>query len=160
MRNPVKKLQPDWTRIRRFAVHRIERLFASKVFREQLFQLDGSKYPNMRINLQTNGVLLTPKSWRRMKAIHANISAVIVSIDAATQPTYEITRSFCSNVFGTLIIHATRTLCRCCLMHGCMILLRTPEIWVSISKWRNRILLYRVKSNFPHLHYLLELVVR
>src|SRR5665811_887879 len=29
MRNPVKKLQSDWTRIRRFAVHRIERLFAS-----------------------------------------------------------------------------------------------------------------------------------
>jgi len=66
--------------------------FASKIFREQLFALDGRKYPNMRINLQTNGVLLTPKTWRRMHAIHENIEAVFLSIDAATEPTYDITR--------------------------------------------------------------------
>jgi len=66
--------------------------FASKVFRQQLFALDGHKYPNMRINLQTNGVLLTPKTWRRMHAIHENIEAVFLSIDAATEQTYNITR--------------------------------------------------------------------
>jgi len=66
--------------------------FASKVFRQQLFALDGRKYPNMRINLQTNGVLLTPKTWRRMHAIHENIEHVFLSIDAATEPTYNITR--------------------------------------------------------------------
>ncbi len=66
--------------------------FASKVFREQLFALDGRKYPNMRINLQTNGVLLTPRTWQRMQAIHANIEAVIISFDAATEATYDITR--------------------------------------------------------------------
>lgn len=66
--------------------------FASKVFRDQLFALDGRKYPNMRINLQTNGVLLTPKTWRRMQAIHKNIETVIVSFDAATEATYNITR--------------------------------------------------------------------
>jgi sulfatase maturation enzyme AslB (radical SAM superfamily) len=66
--------------------------FASKVFREQLFALDGRKFPNMRINLQTNGVLLTPKTWRRMHAIHENIEAVFLSIDAATEQTYNITR--------------------------------------------------------------------
>jgi len=66
--------------------------FASKVFRQQLFALDGRKYPNMRINLQTNGVLLTPKTWRRMHAIHENIEYVFLSIDAATEATYNITR--------------------------------------------------------------------
>ena len=66
--------------------------FASKVFREQLFILDGNSYPNMRINLQTNGVLLTPKTWRRMRAIHDNIATVLISIDAATKATYDITR--------------------------------------------------------------------
>jgi len=66
--------------------------FASKVFRKQLFALDGSRYPNMRINLQTNGVLLTPKTWRRMHAIHDNIATVLISIDAATKATYDITR--------------------------------------------------------------------
>ena len=66
--------------------------FASKVFRELLFSLDGRKYPNMRINLQTNGVLLTPKTWRRMHAIHENVMTVLLSIDAATKETYDITR--------------------------------------------------------------------
>lgn len=66
--------------------------FASKIFRQQLFALDGRQYPNMRINLQTNGVLLTPKTWRRMHRIHDNIEAVLLSIDAATEPTYNITR--------------------------------------------------------------------
>jgi sulfatase maturation enzyme AslB (radical SAM superfamily) len=66
--------------------------FASKVFRNQLFALNGREYPNMRINLQTNGVLLTPKTWRRMHAIHENIGAVFLSIDAATEQTYNITR--------------------------------------------------------------------
>lgn len=66
--------------------------FASKIFREQLFALDGHKYPNMNITLQTNGVLLTPKTWRRMHAVHKNINAVILSIDAATEATYNITR--------------------------------------------------------------------
>ena len=66
--------------------------FASKVFREQLFALDGREYPNMRVNLQTNGVLLTPRTWRRMHAIHENIEAVIVSFDAATEATYNIPR--------------------------------------------------------------------
>ncbi|MCP4048645.1 MAG: radical SAM protein [Gammaproteobacteria bacterium] len=66
--------------------------FASKVFRKQLFTLDGRRYPNMQINLQTNGVLLTPKTWRRMHAIHDNIATVLISIDAATKATYDITR--------------------------------------------------------------------
>src|SRR6185503_6876369 len=30
--------------------------FASRVFREFLFELDGSRFPNMQVNLQTNGV--------------------------------------------------------------------------------------------------------
>jgi sulfatase maturation enzyme AslB (radical SAM superfamily) len=66
--------------------------FASKVFRELLYTLDGSQFPNMRINLQTNGVLLTPRSWQRMHRIHSNITAIFISIDAGTEATYGITR--------------------------------------------------------------------
>ena len=80
--------------------------FASKVFRQQLFELDGDKYPNMRINLQTNGVLLTPKTWRRMHAIHKNIETVFLSIDAATQTTYNITRR--GGHWETLMENCTR----------------------------------------------------
>ncbi|MFT5770011.1 MAG: sulfatase maturation enzyme AslB (radical SAM superfamily) [Lysobacterales bacterium] len=66
--------------------------FASRVYRDLLYSLKGSDYPNMQIALQTNGVLLTPRNWQRMKSIHNNILSVIISFDAATEETYNITR--------------------------------------------------------------------
>lgn len=66
--------------------------FASRIFREFLFELDGEDFPNLGVNLQTNGVLLTPKNWRRMQRIHKNINTVLVSFDAARPETYAITR--------------------------------------------------------------------
>jgi len=66
--------------------------FASRIFREFLFGVDGNDFPNLKINLQTNGVLLTPKNWRRMHRIHGNIETVLVSFDAARPETYAITR--------------------------------------------------------------------
>jgi MoaA/NifB/PqqE/SkfB family radical SAM enzyme len=66
--------------------------FASRAYRELLYSLDGSLYPNMKIALQTNGVLLTPRNWERMRKIHANISTILISFDAATEETYGHTR--------------------------------------------------------------------
>ncbi len=66
--------------------------FASKIYREFLFGLNGADFPNLSIDLQTNGVLLTPATWRRMENIHANIRNIYVSFDAATPEVYAITR--------------------------------------------------------------------
>lgn len=66
--------------------------FGSKIFREFLFNIDGEKYPNVEISLQTNGVMFTPKYWKKMKKIHKNLKTVIISVDAATQETYDIVR--------------------------------------------------------------------
>ena len=66
--------------------------FGSRVFREFLCDFDGANFPNMRINLQTNGVMFTPKQWQRLHKLHGKIKCVIVSFDAATEPTYNITR--------------------------------------------------------------------
>lgn len=66
--------------------------FASKVFRDFLFGLDGRDFPNLEISLQTNGVLLTPRTWQRLHRIRNNITDVIVSFDAATPETYAVTR--------------------------------------------------------------------
>jgi sulfatase maturation enzyme AslB (radical SAM superfamily) len=66
--------------------------FASRVYRELLYSLKGSDFPNMKIALQTNGVLLTPRNWERMKGVHDNISSIIISMDAATEETYKLTR--------------------------------------------------------------------
>ncbi len=66
--------------------------FASRMFREFLFEIDGADFPNLKVNLQTNGLLLTPRNWNRIRGIHGNLGEVIVSFDAASERTYGITR--------------------------------------------------------------------
>ena len=66
--------------------------FGSRMFREFLFALDGSRFPNLKINLQSNGVLFTPETWRRIAKIHTNLQGVLVSFDAASETTYAVTR--------------------------------------------------------------------
>jgi len=66
--------------------------FASRVYRELLYTLKGSDFPNMKIALQTNGVLLTPRNWQRMAGVHNNIVSIIISFDAASEDTYLVTR--------------------------------------------------------------------
>ena len=66
--------------------------FGSKLFRNMLFNIDGALFPNVYINLQTNGVLFTERYWNKMSRIQKNINTVIVSIDAGTEETYKIVR--------------------------------------------------------------------
>lgn len=62
--------------------------FASAVFRQFLENLNGRDYPNLTIDLQTNGVLFTSIMWERIHKIHKNIGQVVVSVDAAKEETY------------------------------------------------------------------------
>lgn len=66
--------------------------FGSKLFRDLLFGLDGSLYPNVRIRLHTNGVALTPAVWGKMARIHKNLEGIMVSVDAGNEADYQITR--------------------------------------------------------------------
>tara|TARA_R100000008_G_scaffold77093_1_gene57345 strand:- start:102 stop:788 length:687 start_codon:yes stop_codon:yes gene_type:complete len=66
--------------------------FGSKIFRDFLINFDGEQHPNITINLQTNGVMFTEKMWNMMHKCHNNIAEVIVSIDAATEETYDKVR--------------------------------------------------------------------
>ena len=43
--------------------------FGSKLFRELLFSIDGEKFPRVFFNLQTNGVMFTPRYWDKIKRI-------------------------------------------------------------------------------------------
>lgn len=54
--------------------------------RKMLLEFNRVSYPQLKINLLTNGVLL-PKFWERIK--HLNFGYINVSIDAATKETYE-----------------------------------------------------------------------
>ena len=57
-----------------------------------MLEFDGAQYPNVKIDLQTNGVMFTPKMWRNLHKIHKNIRVVMISFDAALPSTYNITR--------------------------------------------------------------------
>ena len=62
--------------------------FASLVFRNFLESLNGENFPNLTIDLQTNGVLLNEKMWEKLKKIHNNINSIFLSLDAASKETY------------------------------------------------------------------------
>jgi MoaA/NifB/PqqE/SkfB family radical SAM enzyme len=60
--------------------------FARPDTRELMLNLDSSLYPELRINLLTNGLLL-PRYWDRVQ--HLNFGFLNISCDAATGQTYE-----------------------------------------------------------------------
>lgn len=60
--------------------------FARPDTRELLFNIDSARYPDLKINLLTNGLLL-PKYWDRIKNL--NFGYLDMSVDAATPETYE-----------------------------------------------------------------------
>jgi len=66
--------------------------FVGEYFRKLLFELEGDKHPGMTIQIMTNGVLFNQQAWQKMHKIHSNLSMVCISIDAATESTYQITR--------------------------------------------------------------------
>jgi len=64
--------------------------FFSKSFRQFLIEFDPRRYPKMkRIHIHTNGILWTEQLWERMKSVHPFVKSCEISIDAATQDTYE-----------------------------------------------------------------------
>lgn len=63
--------------------------FASKIYRDMLQKIDGSLFPNLTVNLQTNGVMFTPKMWEKINKIHNNLGSCRISLDAGTKDTYE-----------------------------------------------------------------------
>jgi pyruvate-formate lyase-activating enzyme len=62
--------------------------FASRVFTDFLFHFDGRRWPNLDVNLQSNGLLFTPRNWERMWKLHGNVNEVIISLDASRPETY------------------------------------------------------------------------
>ncbi|MHC4267822.1 MAG: radical SAM protein [Planctomycetota bacterium] len=66
--------------------------FASQYYMDFLQNFDHKKYPDVRIKIQTNGLLLTPERWNSIAKSHGAIDWISVSIDAATEETYKLNR--------------------------------------------------------------------
>lgn len=66
--------------------------FVGEYFRKFLFELEGDKHPGLEIQIMTNGTLFNRVAWEKMHKIHKQLAMVCISIDAATESTYKITR--------------------------------------------------------------------
>ena len=67
--------------------------FASAHYRSILAELNKSEYPDLRLNITTNGLLLSPKMWDKLKGLRDFIDWLYISIDAAKPETHEKLRS-------------------------------------------------------------------
>jgi hypothetical protein len=64
--------------------------FASKNFRRLMERLSAEDYPDLRFQIMTNGMLVTPREWERFPALHdGRVAFLRVSLDAATGTTHE-----------------------------------------------------------------------
>ena len=66
--------------------------FVGEYFKKFLYELEGSEHEGLKIQIMTNGVLFNKRAWEKMYKIHSQIEMVCISIDAATEETYGITR--------------------------------------------------------------------
>lgn len=66
--------------------------FASPLYWDFLCSLDGAKYPNLKVNLQSNGVLMDERHMAKLSRIYKQINIIQISVDAATPETYNVVR--------------------------------------------------------------------
>lgn len=67
--------------------------FASPLYWSYLVELAGQAVPdNLRINIKTNGVMMTKENWEDIKPLWPNIEFIEVSVDAFNEDTYKIVR--------------------------------------------------------------------
>ncbi len=66
--------------------------FVSKPYCNFLFNYPWNEVPHIKVNIQTNGVLLTPKVWQRLSLRYPRLDTVWISVDAATEETYRKVR--------------------------------------------------------------------
>ncbi|MFV0416221.1 MAG: radical SAM protein [Chthoniobacterales bacterium] len=66
--------------------------FASRHYREILKRLNKKDFPNLKIFLISNGLLINQRLWEEFKNLHGMFRLIAISIDAATKETYERVR--------------------------------------------------------------------
>jgi len=67
-------------------------VLASKHLMEVMASIDKTKYPDLRIEIFTNGTLFNEDAWRKLMNIHGMNIDIYVSLDATTKETFETIR--------------------------------------------------------------------
>ena len=66
--------------------------FASGVFWHLFKTLKSEDFPNLQMRVRTHGLGLSQRNWERMGSVRNMMKQIWISIDAATEPTYDIIR--------------------------------------------------------------------
>lgn len=61
----------------------------STLYREWLTTFDGTNWPNLKLDLMTNGVLLNKHMWKKLSKVHNNIRKIDISMDAGNKESYD-----------------------------------------------------------------------
>ena len=77
---------------RRITVSGSGEIFASAVYMDLFNKIEKSMNRDLKITFRTNGLLLTPANWERVKNIHNAVDWISISIDAASEKTYRLLR--------------------------------------------------------------------
>ena len=64
-------------------------VFASAHLRGVLESIDRERTPNLRIAIMTNGTLFDQRAWQALENVHGMVRLVYISLDAASQATFE-----------------------------------------------------------------------
>lgn len=67
-------------------------IFVSRPLRRLLSRLDSTNFPELRIQIISNGMLFTPREWAKFPGIHDMVDVIRISTDGATKETFETLR--------------------------------------------------------------------
>lgn len=87
--------------VRRLTVSGAGEPFASIVYMSLFNKIKQEKFPRLKIDLRSNGLLLTPGNWQRIEKVHYAIDMISISVDAAVPETYSHLRRGAN--FGKLL---------------------------------------------------------
>jgi len=77
---------------RRLNLNAAGELFVSRPLRRLLSRLNRADFPDLSIEIITNGTLLNPREWDKFPGIHAMVDSIRVSTDGASKATFELLR--------------------------------------------------------------------
>jgi hypothetical protein len=75
--------------VERLNINPAGELLVSRPLRRLLSRLNRRDFPNLTIEIITNGTLFTPREWAKFPGIHDMVETIRVSTDGATKATFE-----------------------------------------------------------------------
>lgn len=88
-KEPEKVLFPLLRTARRLVLSGQVDVFASKVCRRILERLKPADFPDLKLDLVSNGMLFSAKRWERLPNIHKMVRSVLVAVDIPGRKAFE-----------------------------------------------------------------------